>query len=412
MQGWVKDSNLYNSSVSTGAEPGDHHPGLDPVLDPGRGLGLQRRSPPHAAADPAWSWARTSAAPRARAASWPPSPPATSAACRVAGGKTLVGGAYLDGSQESGDWLFAGGLRIDYSRSSDAHRIETTRATGVVTLNSSQPDKSEWLPSARLGVRRNLSDALYLRTAAYAGFRPATLNELHRPFRVGNDVTEANLTLKPERLYGVEAGLGGQGVVAWNAVVFYNRLQDQIANVTLGAGPGTFPIAGFIPAGGVLRQRQNAGRVDAWGVEGDAAHRWGGLTLRAAASYVKAEIEGGTAAPQLTGLRPAQTPRFSATGGVGYEIGKFETRLDLRYESARFDDDQNIRLLRAGTTLDARIDYKIGGGAGLFLAVENLGDANIQTARAAERHGVAGGAAVGPGWVFVQPLIIYERLKP
>jgi outer membrane receptor protein involved in Fe transport len=255
---------------------------------------------------------------------------------------------------------------------------------GAVTLNSSQPDKSDWLPSARLGVRRNLSDALYLRTAAYAGFRPATLNELHRPFRVANDVTEANPALKPERLYGAEAGLGGQGFVTWNAVLFYNRLQDQIANVTIGVGPGSFPIAGFIPAGGVLRQRQNAGRVDAWGVEGDAARRWGGLTLRAAASYVEAEIKGGSAAPQLTGLRPAQTPRFSATGGVGYEIGKFETRLDLRYESARFDDDQNIRLLRAGTILDARIDYKIGGGAGLFFAVENLGDANIQTARAAD----------------------------
>ena len=57
-------------------------------------------------------------------------------------------------------------------------------------------------PTGRLAVRRELEGASYLRAAACAGFRPPTLNELHRPFRVGNDVTEANPGLKPERLYG------------------------------------------------------------------------------------------------------------------------------------------------------------------------------------------------------------------
>ncbi|PSJ20233.1 TonB-dependent receptor, partial [Halomonas sp. ND22Bw] len=96
----------------------------------------------------------------------------------------------------------------------------------------------------------------------------ATLNELHRPFRVGNDITEANAGLTPETLKGVETGLAfDRDGVRWGATVFWNRIDDAIVNVTLGAGPATFPLAGFVPAGGVLRQRLNAGTIDAWGVE-------------------------------------------------------------------------------------------------------------------------------------------------
>ena len=48
-----------------------------------------------------------------------------------------------------------------------------------------------------------------------------------------NDVTEANATLKPETLYGVETGLSGEGAVRWNLGLFYNQVQDPITNVTV-----------------------------------------------------------------------------------------------------------------------------------------------------------------------------------
>jgi hypothetical protein len=57
--------------------------------------------------------------------------------------------------------------------------------------------------SARAAVRRDLDDGLAIRAAAYSGFRPATLNELHRPFRVGNDLTEANAALEKMRMEGL-----------------------------------------------------------------------------------------------------------------------------------------------------------------------------------------------------------------
>ncbi|MGH9582904.1 MAG: TonB-dependent receptor plug domain-containing protein, partial [Bryobacteraceae bacterium] len=45
---------------------------------------------------------------------------------------------------------------------------------------------------------------LRLRASGYRSFRAPTLNELYRPFRVGNVLTEANAALVPEGLTGVE----------------------------------------------------------------------------------------------------------------------------------------------------------------------------------------------------------------
>ena len=142
------------------------------------------------------------------------------------------------------------------------------------------PDRDGEVVSARLAARRDLGGGWAARAAAYTGFRPPTLNELHRPFRVGNDITEANAELEPEVLRGVEAGLAWSGgPVDLTATVFCNEIEDAIVNVTIGEGPGTFPVAGFVPAGGVLRQRRNAGTVEATGVEVEARWRLETVTL-------------------------------------------------------------------------------------------------------------------------------------
>src|SRR5690606_21080728 len=178
-------------------------------------------------------------------------------------------------------------------------------------------------------------------------------NELHRPFRVGNDITEANPALRPERLYGVEGGLaGGGGRLSWTVTGFWNRLEDAIVNVTIGEGPATFPRAGFVPAGGVLRQRRNAGVIEAFGLEADA--RWEAserLTLGAAIALTDARMDGGDAAPQLTGLRPAQAPAASATASLEWRASDRLTLSGVvRYEGRRFDDDLNSRVLGSAIT--------------------------------------------------------------
>jgi outer membrane receptor protein involved in Fe transport len=305
---------------------------------------------------------------------------------RTAGGRTLVAGAYLEAAIEDGPWLATAGVRVDRSRAYDAVRIERDTATGAVLLNQGATDRSDTTPTGRLGLRYAFADSLHVRGAAYAGFRPPTLNELHRPFRVGNDITEANPTLKPETLQGVEVGLTGEAPFQWGATLFYNRLKDPITNVTIGIGPGTFPTAGFVPAGGVLRQRQNAGEIEAWGVEADATGQASqALRWRAAAAYTDAEVDGGASARQLTGLRPAQTPKWTVTGGLDYApLGMIGASVDFRWESARWEDDLNTRRLSAGLQFDARAMYRFTPRLEAFVAAENLLDEELEVGETAD----------------------------
>ncbi len=322
---------------------------------------------------------------------------------RTAGGQASVAGVYAEASRVSGPWLMTGGARLDRWSSRDARRLETDRATGAVTLDLRSPDRDGLVPSLRAGVRRRLAAGLHARAAAYQGFRPATLNELHRPFRVGNDITEANAGLEPERLSGVEAGLsGGAARLNWSAAAFVNRIDDPIANVTIGVGPGTFPAAGFVPAGGVLRQRRNVGRIDAVGLEAEADGRLGErLSWRAAAAATRARVDGGAAAPQLTGLRPAQAPRLSVAAGLDWRASqRLLVSVGGRYEGRRFDDDLNTRTLAPALTLDAEASWSLDASTRLFLSAENLLDARIEASETAD--GVEG---------YAQPRILRLGLR-
>lgn len=310
---------------------------------------------------------------------------------RVAGGRSSVAGVYADASLRSGHWLAVGGVRWDHWRNQDGKRVERDRVSGLLTLDETDPTVSGQVASARLALRRELGTQQAVRIAAYSGFRPATLNELHRPFRVGNDLTEANPGLTPETLVGLEAGW------SWNtsdtsitATAFWNRVEDAIVNVTIGQGPGTFPRAGFVPAGGVLRQRQNAGSIDARGLEVDARARLTDrMQLRMAVSATDARMDGGSTAPQLTGLRPAQAPIWSAVAGLDWQISDpLSLQADLRWESRRFEDDLNSRELASSATLDLRTNWQLTPSATLSLFAINALDTETEVSRTG--NGVAG----------------------
>ncbi len=298
---------------------------------------------------------------------------------RIAGGQTSVAGAYVEAWREAGPWLLSGGARVDHWRAFDGERIERDTATQAITLNVAPTDNDVLAPTARIGLRRHLGDSVSVRGAVYAGFRPPTLNELHRPFRVGNDVTEANPALEPERLIGADIALEREGEgFRWSVGAFATRLEEAIVNVTLGAGPGTFPPGVFVPAGGAYRQRRNAGAIDAFGVEADARGRLRGEALewRAALNYTDASIGG---------LRPAQAPKWAATAGLVWRAGATTAfSADIAYESARFEDDLNSRELSPATTLDLRLEQELTPRLAIFVALDNALDAPVETAETAD----------------------------
>jgi outer membrane receptor protein involved in Fe transport len=388
LQAWARTSDLANTSVAVAAGRATTTPANNEFSTPAEGYGVNAALQGH------WgqaSWEVGTDGRLARGTDHEQFRVVNGAYTmgRDAGGHTSVAGVYVETAYDQGPWLITGGARVDHWTSSDAQRHEFVLATGVTSLNSSAPDASGTVPTGRIGVRYTLAPDLWLRGAAYAGFRPPTLNELHRPFRVGNDVTEANPLLRPEKLYGVEAGIGGDTLFNWQATLFYNQLNDPITNVTIGVGPGTLaalPIAGFIPAGGTLRQRQNAGEIDAWGVEGDA-HGDLATTLswRTAFAYTHARVDGQSAAPQLTGLKPAQTPAWTVTAGLDWRaLEKLTVSGALRYVSTQFDDDQNTRRLPPGAELDMRAAWSLKPGEEIYLAVDNVADAKISTGKTAD----------------------------
>ena len=383
IQGWVRESDLVNTSAAVVAGRGSTTPANNQYATPATGWGFNA-AVRKAAANYSWEVGFDTRLAEGKTNELYSFSAGAFTRQRTAGGRTFVGGAYGEASLTQGPWLLTGGVRLDQWETSDALRVEVLRATGATLLSDSPADKSGVVPTGRVGVRFDVNDRLFWRSAAYAGFRTPTLNELFRPFRVGNDITEANAALKPERLFGVEAGAGGAmpGRGSWNITVFHNRLEDAITNVTVGLGPGTFPIAGFVPAGGALRQRQNAGSITATGVEFDAERPLTDtLNLNVAAGYTRAKVDGGTAAAQLTGLRPAQTPRFTAQIGATWSpVTPLRLRVDARYEGARFDDDTNTRVLKAAVVVDARADWTVRGPLSVYAAVENLLDANVTTA--------------------------------
>ncbi|WP_312780990.1 TonB-dependent receptor domain-containing protein [Brevundimonas sp.] len=385
LQAWRRESDLANSSVAVAADRATTTPANDQYETPATGWGLNaalRRAERQVGggrlawevgADARFNEGETHERFRYMAGAFTRD--------RIAGGETSVAGIYGEGSWETGRWLVAGGLRLDGWKNRNGRRLERDLATGAATLDETDPERSGEVVSARLAARRMIGGGWAARAAAYSGFRPATLNELHRPFRVGNDLTEANAALVPETLRGIEAGLAFEGPIsALSATLFWNRIEDAVVNVTIGEGPTTFPRAGFVPAGGVLRQRRNAGTIEASGVEISARQTLrGGLDLTGAVSVTDARMDGGSAAPQLTGLRPAQAPIWSAAAGIDWRASE---RLSLsaraRYESKRFEDDLNSRVLGAAVTADLRADWRVKDTASLWLAADNLFDAEVE----------------------------------
>ena len=383
-QAWIRTSDLENSSVAVSQDRRTTTPANDQYATPATSYG----------ASAAWQG-------RWQALSWDVGADARLAVGRskerfryvggaftrdrVSGGHAFVAGVYGEAVWRRGDWLVTGGARLDHWRQSHALRGELDLGAGALVLDDAARSRDGVVPTGRIAIRRDLGGGLFIRSAAYAGFRPPTLNELHRPFRVGNDVTEANPGLKPERLQGVEAGLGGAGAATWSLTAFYNRIKDPVANVTLGIGPGVFGNAGFIPDGGVLRQRRNVGAVKAYGLEAAASAPLSpSLAGRAALAWTHARVDGSPAAAQLDGKRPAQSAALTVTAGADWRASpRLGLSAEARFESARYEDDLNLRRLSSGLTADLRAAYRLSAAAEVFLSAENLFDAAVEVGESA-----------------------------
>jgi outer membrane receptor protein involved in Fe transport len=213
---------------------------------------------------------------------------------------------------------------------------------------------------------------LSLRTAAYSGIRMPTLNELYRPFVVFPVTTQANAALGNEELRGIEAGIDFAPSRAINLSVtaFYNKVKNAIANVTIATN---------------IRQRQNVDAITAKGIELGASLHFGRLSLEGSLALTDAEVEDSTipanrSIPSIDGKRPAQTPRIAASTTLAWRPKPgWRLSATLRHVGAQYEDDLQVDVLPAATTLDAYAEMPLAGPFSLVLRGENLTDENIIT---------------------------------
>ncbi|MFZ1217734.1 MAG: TonB-dependent receptor [Chthoniobacterales bacterium] len=296
---------------------------------------------------------------------------------RRAGGEQTFAGAFAEET-----WsvcpaaTIVGGFRVDHWELSDGFRKETVRASGQVLLDSRFPDRTGDEINGRIGARVKATDALAFRGAFYTGFRVPTLNELYRPFRVGNDVTNPNPELKPEHLLGGELGAEWQATPTFRlaGTGFLNRMEDAVGNITLSTGPA-----------GTMRQRQNVDLVMAPGFEATA--EWqpiSSVKLKGSYLFTHPTIER-AADRTLEGKLLAQTPENVLTGGIEWTpAAKWVVTAQLRYCDRQFEDDQNSRVLASFTTFDAAVIYEFSEHGSASVRVENLFDTQIETGKSAD----------------------------
>jgi outer membrane receptor protein involved in Fe transport len=307
---------------------------------------------------------------------------------RIAGGSQTFAGLFALHEQPLlPDLHLTLGARLDEWREDDGHRYESTISTGASLTADQYPNResTEFSPSA--GLVWQPAKAWRLRAAAQQAFRVPTLNELYRPFRQGTTVVETNPDLRTEHVTSGELGADWtRGPFTLGATGFWNDLHDEVANVTIARGPGTFPLFGTLAAGGLGQQRLNLDRTRVRGLDLSAKWKAGEkLTLTADWLYDDATVLRASVAPTLVGNRLPQVARNSASfGAVWHAPAGVTLTPRVRWIGRQFEDNENTLILGEVVVVDLAASRPISKHLELFLSVENLNNARVETGRSAD----------------------------
>ncbi|MDQ8203172.1 TonB-dependent receptor [Pelagicoccus sp. SDUM812003] len=189
---------------------------------------------------------------------------------RRAGGEQRFLGLFLThGLSLSENDRVAASLRFDRVSQKDGYRIEIDTENEVTLIDRHYDDREDDFISGDLAWRHQISDTHDIGLSLSSGFRAPTLNELYKPFRVKNDITEADPLLANERFNSIEAD--------WNAAlrndqqlsvsVFHYEISEVIANALITTESGFDPRFGFIPQGGSGSVRANLDKSEVTGME-------------------------------------------------------------------------------------------------------------------------------------------------
>jgi outer membrane receptor protein involved in Fe transport len=327
---------------------------------------------------------------------------------RQAGGEqTLTGIFAAAGYKFSRDTRIDASARLDAWELEDGRRIEKSLVNGSTLRKDIQPDRDGTEPSFALALSHDLTSDLVLGLSAGTSFRLPTLNELHRPFRVRNDITEANPALDPERFYSIEGTADWQAAdcLKFDASVFHHWIRDAIANVPITDPAQIAAIFGTIPPGGSGSQRQNVDEARVLGVQAGAEWKpQKEVTLRLDGLWSDTEFSESTKQPLLEGKPFPQAPDLRVIAAADWHAtDKLTFSAGYEYGAEQYDDALARRRIPSYTSARIGARWQATEEVSLHARIDNLFDEEIATGLSTD--GIRTIAAprsfwVGAEWMF------------
>ncbi len=326
---------------------------------------------------------------------------------REAGGDQALIGLFSAASYQADEKnRIDGSARLDWWQLDDSRRIETALKDGKSLRNDEISDREGVEPSAALEFNHQIQEDLAASVSAGTAFRLPTLNELHRPFRVRNDIVEANPNLDAERFYSIAGGVNWEPTKTFtvNASVYQHWISDAIANVPVTDPAQIKQIIGTIPPGGSGSQRQNVEQAQVRGLEAQA--EWlphEDVTLGLSGLWSHTEFTKSPKQPLLDGKPFPQAPDLRLiANGQWQATEKFSVFAGCEYGASQYDDAlatrslSNFSTVRIGATWQtARALYQV--------RIENLFNEDVQTGLSSDGIRTVGSPRslwVGVEWDF------------
>lgn len=293
---------------------------------------------------------------------------------RRAGGATLTAGVFAEASVEPAAALtLTAGGRIDrWWISNGFTALNGLSGNTPLRGTTRYADRQGSRPTGRVGVAwRPDEGPLTLRAAAYLGWRLPTLNELYRPYRLGQDSYLANPLLRPERLQGLDGGVDLRPLpnLTLSATGFTNRLADAVGNVT----------QSIAATGARTYSRLNLPAIRSTGAEADARLVYGAWRATLSYAFTDAQVTGEGMTAGLDGKRPAQVAREQFSTTLAWNPSRLVASATVRYIGPQWEDDLNTQRLHGAVTLDGLVRVPLGHRLAVEFRGENLANARVET---------------------------------
>lgn len=274
-------------------------------------------------------------------------------------------------------------IRLDRVEQTDGLRQEKNLETGAMIRSDEMLATSENELSIAATWYHNINDESQFRLKGFSGFRSPTLNELYRPFRVRNDITESNPELKSERFNGLEASWARNPSESQSYFVsiFHYEIEDLIANAFLSNETGFNQLCGFVPEGGSCSQRRNLDESRVTGFEARMRRDFSEeLSGQVTYLFTESEIVSADSLLTIDGKDLPHAPSHRLSAWLAWsptESINIWTSLSLGTEE--YEDTRNTRRIDGYETVDAGIRISLSDNHFLSLRIENLLDEDVTT---------------------------------